>query len=135
MKGDETRLQLKRLREEGCKVNRNKTVRNRRYVRIVQLSIFPNTNWLFLLLRYAALQRLLRSDDTYFSEDSMRRRNPLLWERLVRRNLTEEERRAAISASSSGLGSTACSLTNIILEHVDLNRERELKKVDWVVQS
>ncbi len=75
---------------------------------------------------------MLRSGDDYFSEESMRRREPLLYERMVGRNLTEEERRATSSSGGGGggLGTSDCSLTNIILEHIDINRERDLKKVN-----
>lgn len=40
--------------------------------------------------RYAALKKLI-NEGSYFSETEMRRRNPLMYEHLVGRHLTEEE--------------------------------------------
>jgi len=73
--------------------------------------------------RYAMLQRMIQSSDSHFSEAAMRERNPLLYEQLVGRFRTEEEK-----ASDNAVDMTNCSLSNMILEHMDINKERDDKK-------
>merc|ERR1719414_959814 len=53
----------------------------------------------------------------------MKARNPLLHEQLVGRFMTEEEKELEARPDMSN-----CSLTQIILEHMDLNKERDDKK-------
>lgn len=74
--------------------------------------------------RYAALRKMIENNDEYFSETAMKARNPLLYEQLVGRFLTEEEKEEANRPDMSN-----CSLTQIILEHMDLNKERDMKKI------
>lgn len=69
--------------------------------------------------RFEAAKRMT----DYFTEDEMKKRNPLLYERLIGRYLTEEEK-----AVKDRVDMSNCSLSKIILEHLDLNRERDLKK-------
>merc|ERR1712096_326641 len=73
--------------------------------------------------RYAAMQKMLNGNDDHFSETAMKARNPLLHEQLVGRFMTEEEKEEKERPDMSN-----CSLTNIILEHMDLNKERDDKK-------
>jgi len=73
--------------------------------------------------RFTAMQKMISAGDEHFSEESMRQRNPLLYQQLVRRHQTEEER-----ALLERPDMTNCSLSNIIIEHMDLDRERDLKK-------
>ncbi len=73
---------------------------------------------------------MLSSSEDYFSETGMRRRNPRLYHRMVGRHLSEEERRQR-QKDEGEAGQANCSLTNIILEHMDINKERDLKKVNF----
>ena len=50
----------------------------------------------------------------------MKARNPLLYDQLIGKFLTKEEKEDAARPDM-----TNCSLTNIILEHMDLNKERD----------
>jgi len=98
----EVEFYLKETRQITCRKVRQQRVKNR---------------------RYAMLQRMLQSSDSHFSETAMRERNPLLYEQLVGRFKTTEEK-----ATDEAVDMTNCSLTNIILEHMDLNKERDDKK-------
>ena len=69
------------------------------------------------------MQKMLNANDEHFSEAAMKERNPLLHEQLVGRFMTEEEKEEREKPDMSN-----CSLTNIILEHMDLNKERDEKK-------
>ena len=70
--------------------------------------------------RYAALKKMLDDNDDYFGETEMKARNPLLYDQLIGKFLTKEEKEDAARPDM-----TNCSLTNIILEHMDLNKERD----------
>jgi hypothetical protein len=58
-----------------------------------------------------------------FSEAVMKARNPLLHEQLVGNFMTKEGKEELDRPDMSN-----CSLTNITLEHMDLNKERDEKK-------
>ena len=73
--------------------------------------------------RCAALKKMLNNDD-YFGETAMKARNPLLYDQLIGKFLTKEEKEDAARPDM-----TNCSLTNIILENVDLNKERDDQKM------
>ena len=73
--------------------------------------------------RYAALKKMLDNNDDYFGETEMKARNPLLYDQLIGTFLTREEKEDAARPDM-----TNCSLTNIILEHMDLNKERDTHK-------
>jgi len=73
--------------------------------------------------RFAAMQKMLSENDDHFSENSMKARNPLLHEQLIGKFMTNEEKEEAVRPDM-----TDCSLSNIILEHMDLNAERDEKK-------
>jgi len=98
----ETEFYLNEARQNQCRFIKQNKVRNR---------------------RYAAMRKMLQSNDDYFSESSMKARNPLLYEQLIGRFMTEEEKEAEARPDMSN-----CSLTNIILDHIDLNKERDDKK-------
>jgi len=53
----------------------------------------------------------------------MKRRNPLLHQQLIGRFQSEEER-----MEEERPDMTNCSLSNIIMEHIDITAERELKQ-------
>lgn len=75
--------------------------------------------------RYEALKKLVETTD-YFSEEEMQRRNPLLFDQLIGKYHTEEERQAFLQQSwksTSGSGTTAMPLTDMFLAH--LNRTSE----------
>ena len=98
----ECEFYLKQARQDQCRfINQNK-VKNR---------------------RYAALRNMLETNDEYFSSEAMKARYPLLHEQLVGRFLTEEEREEEARPDM-----TNCSLTKIILDHMDLNKERDDRK-------
>jgi len=73
--------------------------------------------------RYAMLQRMLAASDPHFSEAAMRERNPLLYQQLVGKFMTAEEK-----AADEAVDMTNCSLSKIILEHMDINKERDDRK-------
>ena len=73
--------------------------------------------------RWAALQRMLTENDSHWSEEAMRERAPLEYQQLVGRFLTQQEREEAARPDMSN-----CSLSKIILDHMDLDREREERK-------
>jgi len=93
---------LSQVRQEQCRFIKGHKVKNR---------------------RYAALQKMIHENDEHFTEAAMKARNPLLHEQLVGRFMTEEEKEEQARPDMSN-----CSLTNIILEHMDLNKERDEKK-------
>ena len=66
---------------------------------------------------------MLEASDEYFSNEAMKARNPLLHEQMVGRFLTEEEKEEEARPDM-----TNCSLSKIILDHMDLNKERDDKK-------
>jgi len=93
---------LKEARQKQCKYVQEHRVKNR---------------------RFQAMQKMISAGDEHFSEESMRQRNPLLYEQLIGQFLTDEERSLADRPDM-----TNCSLANIIMEHMDIDRERNLKK-------
>jgi len=98
----EVEFYLKEARQSQCKIVQDLKVKNR---------------------RFQAMQNMIKDGDDHFSEENMRQRNPLLYHQLIGEHMTEEEKAVAERPDM-----TNCSLTNIIIEHMDLNRERELKK-------
>jgi len=93
---------LKEARQKQCKYVQEHRVKNR---------------------RFQAMQKMISAGDEHFSEESMRQRNPLLYGQLIGQFLTDEERSVADRPDM-----TNCSLANIIMEHMDIDRERNLKK-------
>ena len=98
----ECEFYLKQARQDQCRFISQNKVKNR---------------------RYAALRNMLETNDEYFSSEAMKARYPLLHEQLVGRFLTEEEREEEARPDM-----TNCSLSKIILDHMDLNKERDDKK-------
>ena len=74
--------------------------------------------------RFKAAQQMIQQNDDYFSEMEMKSRDPLLYERMIGQYMTQEEKYEQDRDNRSN-----CSLTKIILDHMDLNRERELKRL------
>jgi len=93
---------LKQARQAQCRFISQKTIKNR---------------------RYSALRNMLESNDDYFSNEAMKARHPLLHEQMVGRFLSEEEREEEARPDM-----TNCSLSKIILDHMDLNKERDDRK-------
>ena len=98
----ELQFYLKQARQSQCRFISQKTVKNR---------------------RYSALRNMLENHDEYFSQEAMKARNPLLHEQMVGRFLTQEEREEEERPDM-----TNCSLSKIILDHMDLNKERDDRK-------
>ena len=98
----EVAFQLKELGQASCQFVHRKRVRNR---------------------RYAALRNMIQAQDEYFSEEAMKARNPLLYQDLIGRHLTDQEK-----AVQDKINRSNCALSTIILDHMDLNAERERKK-------
>ena len=98
----ELEFYLREARQSQCKIMTKKKIRNR---------------------RYEALKRMIEKNDDYFSETAMKARNPLLHEQLIGRFMTEKEKE-----EESRPDMTNCSLTQIILNHMDINKERDDKK-------
>jgi len=104
------------LRSDNYELDCNLQQARQKQCRFVQGSKVKNR-------RYAAMQRMINQKDDHFSEAAMKERNPLIHEQLVGRFMTEEEKEEGNRPDM-----TNCSLTNIILEHMDLNKERDEKK-------
>ncbi|XP_075225481.1 uncharacterized protein LOC142326721 [Lycorma delicatula] len=72
--------------------------------------------------RFEALKKLV-SEGSYFSEYEMKKRNPLLYEQLVGRFLTEEEEK-----ERTGIDTTNITFVNLLLEQYDRDQMKKLKK-------
>ena len=70
--------------------------------------------------RYEALKKL-ESQGNYFSDEEMKERDPLLYERMVGQYLTEEE-------VSAQIDKTNLSFSNILLTHIQVQQNNELYK-------
>lgn len=70
--------------------------------------------------RFEALKKLI-TEGSYFSEEEMRKRNPLLYEQLIGQFLTEEEKR------DREYDTTEKTFVNIILEQIERDEEEKLK--------
>merc|ERR1719507_183139 len=66
-------------------------------------------------------------DDSYFSVGAMRARNPALYHEMVGRHLTEAEEVAGGDSGGKQQADTDCTLSSIILNHVDLDRRRKAR--------
>lgn len=72
--------------------------------------------------RYEALQRLKTAGE-YFSDKEMRRRNPLLFEQMVGRYMTEKEKQDLDRMDVSTL-----TFSGLLMEHIDRNELRSLRR-------
>ncbi|XP_037791745.1 coiled-coil domain-containing protein 97-like [Penaeus monodon] len=72
--------------------------------------------------RYGAMQRLRKSGD-YFSEKEMERRNPLLYDHLIGKHLTEEERKEKYTVEKY-----EASFSSVLLHHIDARDKKDFKK-------
>lgn len=70
--------------------------------------------------RFQYLKELMDSS-SYFSEEEMRNRNPLLYEHYIGQYLSEEERQALDSTDSSDM-----TLSGMILKRMEMDRRSEL---------
>jgi len=98
----EVQYYLQKARESQCKLNQHRKVKNRRYL---------------------AMKKMLDSSAEHFTQEAMKQRNPLLYEQLIGKFKTEEEKQADDAPDM-----TDCSLSNIILKHIDITNERDTKK-------
>ncbi|KAK8737838.1 hypothetical protein OTU49_004266 [Cherax quadricarinatus] len=73
--------------------------------------------------RYSALQKL-RSTGDYFSEKEMERRNPLLYDQLIGKHQTKEEREDRYKIDSSNV-----RFSSILLDHIDKCTDNTIKKL------
>ncbi|XP_023213136.1 coiled-coil domain-containing protein 97-like [Centruroides sculpturatus] len=85
--------------------------------------------------RYEALQRLIKQG-TYFSESEMRKRNPVLYEQMVGRFLTDEERKQTEKFDEN------IKFSTLLLEHLDRSdgcsvrrQEQEFECAQWEEES
>lgn len=69
--------------------------------------------------RYRWMQSMLKQNHDYFATETMRQRNPLLFEQICGSDLSLTER----SQDRSD-----CRLSSIILDHLDLDRAREKRR-------
>ncbi|XP_063613532.1 coiled-coil domain-containing protein 97-like [Penaeus indicus] len=72
--------------------------------------------------RYGAMQRLRKSGD-YFSEKEMERRNPLLYDHLIGKHMTEEERKEKYTVEKY-----EASFSSVLLHHIDARDKKDFKK-------
>ncbi|XP_068244165.1 coiled-coil domain-containing protein 97-like [Palaemon carinicauda] len=78
--------------------------------------------------RYAAMQELRRSG-TYFSEKEMERRDPLLYDHLIARHQTEEEKRTQEENGRNVVNDgNDRRFSSLLLQHIDNCSDRYLKK-------
>lgn len=71
--------------------------------------------------RFAALQKLRRTGD-YFSEKEMERRNPLLYDHLIGKHQTQEEREDRYKMDSNDI-----RFSSILLAHIDNCTDKSIK--------
>lgn len=74
--------------------------------------------------RFAAMQELDTGGE-YFSEDEMKRREPLLYEQMVGQYLTEEEQKQKME---EGVDRSDLKLSTILMKHMDDMQEKTLYK-------
>lgn len=79
--------------------------------------------------RYEALQRL-KTDGEYFSDKEMRRRNPLLFEQMIGRYMTEKEKDDLDKMDFSTL-----TFSGLLMEHIDRNEVRSLRRQQQDVEE
>nr|XP_018903696.1 PREDICTED: coiled-coil domain-containing protein 97 [Bemisia tabaci] len=72
--------------------------------------------------RFDALKKMV-TEGTYFSEEEMRKRNPLLYEQLVGQYLSEEEKRMREEIDTSNI-----TIVNLLMEQMDREDLEKLKK-------
>lgn len=86
--------------------------------------------------RYAALQKM-RSSGDYFSESEMENREPLLYEQLIGRHLTDDERSQlhANTTTSDDQGFSAMLFHHIDFRDERLRREREQDYEDGMFEE
>lgn len=70
--------------------------------------------------RYEALKKMV-NEGTYFSDAEMKKRNPFLYDQLIGRHMTEEEKRAAYKAQSA-----EDSFSSFLLNQMERNQENRL---------
>lgn len=95
----EVEYYLKTLRKNHCKPVSKVQIKNR---------------------RFEALKKLI-TEGSYFSEEEMRKRNPLLYEHLIGQFLTEEEKH------DREYDYTEKTFVNILMEQIDRDQEAKLK--------
>ncbi|XP_071453341.1 coiled-coil domain-containing protein 97 [Hetaerina americana] len=101
MKGNyEVDFYLKKLQRYHCKKSSEVDVKNR---------------------RYEALQKLI-SEGSYFSEEEMKNRNPLLYEQLIGQHLTKEERDERVKDYSK------MTYVGYLLDRMDRDSRNELQQ-------
>uniref|UniRef100_A0A1B6EWJ6 CCD97-like C-terminal domain-containing protein n=1 Tax=Cuerna arida TaxID=1464854 RepID=A0A1B6EWJ6_9HEMI len=93
---------LKHLRKTHCKTVTEVGIKNR---------------------RFEALKKMVE-EGSYFCETEMRNRNPLLYEQLVGRFLTAEERRERLN----NIDTTNITFVNLLLEQMDREAVKKLRK-------
>ncbi|XP_042882021.1 coiled-coil domain-containing protein 97-like [Penaeus japonicus] len=72
--------------------------------------------------RYGAMQKLRKSGD-YFSEKEMERRNPLLYDHLIGKHMTEEEKKEKYTVAKNDI-----SFSSLLLQHIDARDKTDFKK-------
>ena len=68
------------------------------------------------------MQKMLASGDSYFGMEAMREREPLMYQQMVGRFEKPTE------GEEGDVPGTDCTLSNIILNHIDLDRRRDLER-------
>ncbi|CAN7999598.1 unnamed protein product [Ixodes hexagonus] len=79
--------------------------------------------------RYEALQRL-RAEGDYFSDKEVRRRNPLLFEQMVGRYMTEKEKQDLDKLDYSTL-----TFSGLLMHHIDRNELCSLRRQQQDVEE
>ncbi|XP_074597101.1 coiled-coil domain-containing protein 97 [Brevipalpus obovatus] len=75
--------------------------------------------------RFAALQKLILEGE-YFNDHNMRQRNPYLYEQMVGKYLTEEERKT-VDSQDRGIDELSRPLSSFFLRQLDKNRVEMLR--------
>ena len=76
--------------------------------------------------RYEAMKKLMEGGD-YFSDDTMKHRDPLLYEQMVGQHLTEDEVAAQIDKSDLTFSSILLSHIQMQYDNVLYNRQRDVE--------
>lgn len=93
-------------------------------ISLTNIFIYLDAKILFKNRRYAALQKLVDTTD-YFTEEEMQRRNPILYDQLIGKFQTKEEKQAFLKRSYDAAASSKTPLTDLLMAHMNRNEQGE----------
>lgn len=111
-------------------------IRQNRYKNLILLFCFGvDAKIRFKNRRYAALQKLVDTSD-YFTEEEMQRRNPILFDQLIGKFQTKEEKELFMKRSYDTAASSKTPLTDLLMAHLNRNEQGEsFRRLDQEKQT